>query len=54
MARTEVFGGRGGKRGKGAPKYRNPKDPSQTWTGHGRRPLWRAKAGGDIQRFLNS
>ncbi|GGL52544.1 H-NS histone family protein [Wenxinia marina] len=25
---------------KGAPKYRNPADPSQTWTGKGRRPKW--------------
>lgn len=23
-----------------APKYRNPDDASQTWTGRGRRPLW--------------
>ena len=51
---ADLFGGRGGKRGKVAPKYRNPKDPSQTWTGRGRRPLWIAKAGGDIQRFLIS
>ncbi|MDE2753204.1 MAG: H-NS histone family protein, partial [Gemmatimonadota bacterium] len=21
-------------------KYRNPGDPSQTWSGHGRRPAW--------------
>ena len=51
---AELFGGKGGKRGKVAPKYSNPKDPSQTWTGRGRRPLWMAKAGGDIQRFLIS
>jgi DNA-binding protein H-NS len=50
---AELFGGKG-KRGKVAPKYRNPKDPSQTWTGRGRRPLWIAKAGGDVQRFLIS
>ncbi|MEX0281405.1 MAG: H-NS family nucleoid-associated regulatory protein [Arenibacterium sp.] len=30
----------GGKRGKAAPKYRNPEDPSQTWTGLGRKPQW--------------
>jgi DNA-binding protein H-NS len=30
----------GGKRGKVAPKYRNPKDATQTWTGRGRQPLW--------------
>lgn len=23
-----------------APKYRNPSDPEQTWTGRGRTPLW--------------
>ncbi|HPD91483.1 MAG: H-NS histone family protein [Rhodobacter sp.] len=23
-----------------APKYANPADPSQTWTGRGRRPHW--------------
>lgn len=23
-----------------APKYRNPNDASQTWTGRGRKPLW--------------
>lgn len=23
-----------------APKYANPANPSQTWTGRGRRPLW--------------
>ena len=37
----ELFGGkRGGKRGPVAIKYRNPKDPSQTWTGRGRKPNW--------------
>lgn len=25
-----------------APKYRNPEDPSQTWSGRGKRPLWLA------------
>jgi DNA-binding protein H-NS len=24
----------------GAPKYRNPADPAQTWTGTGRKPQW--------------
>jgi len=41
---SEVYAGRGGKRGKragaGIPKYRNPADPSQTWTGHGKKPTW--------------
>ncbi|HMM57578.1 MAG: H-NS histone family protein [Proteobacteria bacterium] len=37
-----LFGGRGrkGKRGKAAPKYRNPADPAQTWSGRGKRPRW--------------
>ncbi|GLQ48783.1 H-NS family nucleoid-associated regulatory protein [Dyella flava] len=39
-----VRGGKGGKRGAVAPKYRNPEDPSQTWTGRGKRPLWFAAA----------
>jgi DNA-binding protein H-NS len=29
-----------GKRAKIAPKYRNPADPSQTWSGRGRQPRW--------------
>lgn len=24
----------------GAPRYRNPENPEQTWTGHGKRPRW--------------
>lgn len=27
-----------------APKYRNPADPTQTWTGRGRRPGWVVEA----------
>jgi DNA-binding protein H-NS len=50
---AELFGGRKGKNGsKGVPKYRNTKDPSQTWTGRGRRPNWMVAAGGDGKRFL--
>ncbi|SDX13246.1 DNA-binding protein H-NS [Ruegeria halocynthiae] len=33
------------------PKYHNPNDPSQTWTGRGRKPQWihdALKAGADI------
>lgn len=40
-----------GKGTKAAPKYRNPKDTSQTWTGRGRKPSWvheALKAGADI------
>lgn len=48
----DLFGaGRGAKRGAASVKYRNPKDPSQTWTGRGRRPNWIAEAGGNIERF---
>ncbi|HUB91737.1 MAG TPA: H-NS histone family protein [Dyella sp.] len=42
----EVFGGAGAARGKRrgtgtvAPKYRNPADPEQTWSGRGKRPRW--------------
>ena len=49
---SELFGGRKSKGSKIAPKYRNPKDPSQTWTGRGRRPNWMVEAGGDMKRFL--
>lgn len=41
----------GKKGGKAAPKYRNPADPSQTWTGRGRKPQWiheALTAGADI------
>src|SRR4051794_12275797 len=27
-------------RGKVAPKYRNPDNPAETWTGRGRQPRW--------------
>ena len=42
----DVFGhGRGGKTGRRAggtvaPKYRNPANPEQTWSGRGKRPRW--------------
>ncbi|GIX35901.1 MAG: DNA-binding protein [Lysobacteraceae bacterium] len=51
----ELFGSTGGRRGKVskvAPKYRNPADPSQTWTGRGKRPLWvqaHLDAGGSLE-----
>lgn len=37
-----------GPKTKAAPKYANPADPSQTWTGKGRQPVWykEAVAGG--------
>ncbi len=38
-----------------APKYANPDDPSQTWTGRGRRPSWLVakmrKRGAKLQQF---
>jgi len=41
----DVYPRRGGKGAKGAraavaPKYRNPENPSQTWSGRGKRPVW--------------
>ncbi|MEO6690465.1 MAG: H-NS histone family protein [Dokdonella sp.] len=37
-----------------APKYRNPADKSQTWSGRGRQPLWFAAAikAGKTERAL--
>jgi len=29
-----------GKRGKVAPKYKNPANSAETWTGRGRQPVW--------------
>jgi DNA-binding protein H-NS len=45
----EVYPTRGGKSAKGpkaavAPKYRNPDNASQTWSGRGKRPLWFVEA----------
>jgi DNA-binding protein H-NS len=38
----ELFGKgkRGGSRGTVAPKYRNPANAADTWTGRGRMPVW--------------
>jgi DNA-binding protein H-NS len=52
--RGKAAGG-GGKRGPVAPKYRNPKDPSQTWAGRGLQPLWMRdaiKSGKKLDSFL--
>jgi len=49
----ELFGKRG-RKGSGEVKYRNPKDPSQTWTGRGRKPNWlvdAVKKGAKIESF---
>ena len=38
---TSKKGGRGAAKGASAePKYMNPENPSQTWTGKGRQPNW--------------
>lgn len=39
-------GGKGAKKPKStvAPKYRNPADATQTWSGRGKRPLWMVQA----------
>jgi DNA-binding protein H-NS len=36
--------GRGGSRGPVAPKYRNPENPAETWSGRGLKPRWMAAA----------
>lgn len=39
---------------KGPAKYRNPENPSQTWTGRGRKPQWireAEEAGAEISTF---
>jgi DNA-binding protein H-NS len=46
---------RGGPRGPVPPKYRNPKDPSQTWAGRGLQPRWlkdAIKSGKKLESFL--
>lgn len=38
-----------------ADKYRNPKDPTQTWSGRGKRPRWLQEIlakGGKLENFL--
>jgi DNA-binding protein H-NS len=45
---------RGSRRGKGAAKFANPDNRSQTWTGRGRRPDWllaRLKKGEKLEKF---
>ena len=49
MAKAQGFSldevlGRGGKRGSVPIKYRDPKNPSNTWTGRGRMPRWMVAA----------
>jgi DNA-binding protein H-NS len=51
---SELVDGRS-KRKSVAPKYANPDDPSQTWVGRGRKPLWLVakmkKKGVKLQQF---
>ena len=44
MSLDALFGK--GRKGKGsvAPKYRDPKNPENTWAGRGRMPLWMVAA----------
>lgn len=53
---AEVFGkAKGRKTGSVKPKYRNPKNTSETWTGRGRRPRWleaEMKKGRSLKSFL--
>ena len=46
---------KGRKLGKVAPKYRNPANPSETWTGRGKQPRWMAAEtakGRKVEDFL--
>jgi DNA-binding protein H-NS len=52
---TDIFGGRGGKGRTVAAKYANPDDPSETWTGRGRKPRWlnaKLQEGAKMEKFL--
>src|SRR6185312_16672323 len=52
---SDVFGGRGGKGRTVAAKYLNPDDPSETWTGRGRKPRWlnaKLQEGAKLEKFL--
>jgi DNA-binding protein H-NS len=48
-------GKRGGTRGTVAPKYRNPANGTETWTGRGRMPVWMktlVEKGAKREKFL--
>lgn len=53
-AKTAKVTKKSGPRGKVAPKYRNPANPSETWTGRGVSPKWVAdlKAAGTLDSAL--
>jgi DNA-binding protein H-NS len=48
----ELVGGGRGRNGSVAPKYRDPQNPANTWTGRGRMPRWMAAAtkGGKLKK----
>jgi DNA-binding protein H-NS len=51
---SELFGNKGPLKSKGAAKYANPEDPSDTWSGRGRKPNWlvaRIKKGAKLEQF---
>ena len=57
FAVSELFSsGRGGSKGRTvAPKYVNPDNASETWTGRGRKPKWlvaKLEKGGSLEKFL--
>jgi DNA-binding protein H-NS len=61
LSRVEMGSGRvkalfgRGVRGKVAPKYRNPENPSETWAGRGLKPRWLAaalKSGKKLDDFI--
>jgi DNA-binding protein H-NS len=52
---ADIFGGRGGKGRTVAAKYVNPDDPTETWTGRGRKPRWlnaKLQEGAKLDKFL--
>ena len=52
---SDIFSGRGGKGRTVAAKYANPDDPSETWTGRGRKPRWlnaKLQEGAKLDKFL--
>ena len=55
MSLEEVLTYSSSKKTKGAPKYLNPANPKQTWTGRGKRPSWIKEAleqGGALEDML--
>ena len=43
-SRGKKAAGKKGGKGSVAPKYRDPADPTQTWSGRGRQPIWFSNA----------